>query len=147
VSSIEPNNAGDEVDCGQEVSCSLVIAHGDRTELLDLGEEILDQVACPLEVTIKFSRCRSVGLWRDHRGFAGRCQRFDDPLIGIEGFVTDQRVGLHIRQQVVGTNQIVSLAAGQMEADRIAECIDQGMDLGAQSAARAPDGLVFAVFF
>jgi hypothetical protein len=48
---------------------------------------------------------------------------------------------------VVGANQVVRLAAGQMEADRIAERIDQSMDLGAQSAARAPDGLVFVVFF
>jgi hypothetical protein len=41
----------------------------------------------------------------------------------------------------------VCLAAGQEEAKRIAERIDQCMDLGAQSAARAPDCLVFTGFF
>jgi hypothetical protein len=41
----------------------------------------------------------------------------------------------------------VSLTAGQEEADRIAERIDHGVDLGAQSTARAPDCLVFAGFF
>jgi len=39
------------------------------------------------------------------------------------------------------------LAAGQVEADRIAKGIDQGVDLGAQPAARTPDSLVFADFF
>jgi hypothetical protein len=32
---------------------------------------------------------------------------------------------------VVGANQVVRLAAGQEEADRIAERIDRGVDLGA----------------
>lgn len=40
----------------------------------------------------------------------------------------------------------MGLATGEMKADRIAEGIHQGMDLGAQSAARAPDGLVFTGF-
>jgi hypothetical protein len=32
---------------------------------------------------------------------------------------------------VVGADQIMSLAAGQVEAERIAERIDHGVDLGA----------------
>jgi hypothetical protein len=52
---------------------------------------------------------------------------------------------------MVSAHQVVSLAAGQEEADcvaqRIDQRIDQGVDLGAQSAARAPDRLVLADFF
>jgi hypothetical protein len=48
---------------------------------------------------------------------------------------------------VVGADQIMRLAAGQVKADRIAKGIDQGVDLSAQPAARAPDSLVFADFF
>ena len=48
---------------------------------------------------------------------------------------------------MVGAEQIVSLAPGEEEADRIAEGIDQGVDLGAQSTSRATDGLVFVCFF
>jgi hypothetical protein len=36
---------------------------------------------------------------------------------------------------VVGSDQVVCLAAGQEEADRIAQRVDQRMYLGAQSAA------------
>jgi hypothetical protein len=48
---------------------------------------------------------------------------------------------------VVGTDQVVSLTASQKHAGRVSERIDEGVDLGAQSAARAPDGLVIAGFF
>jgi hypothetical protein len=32
---------------------------------------------------------------------------------------------------VISADQIMCFAAAQMEADRVAQCIDQGMDLGA----------------
>ena len=48
---------------------------------------------------------------------------------------------------MVGPDQVVCLAAGQEEAERIAERIDQCVDLGAQPTARAPDRLVLARFF
>ncbi len=48
---------------------------------------------------------------------------------------------------MVGAHEIVGLTAGVMEADRVTNGIDQSMDLGAQPAAGAADGLVFAVFF
>jgi hypothetical protein len=40
----------------------------------------------------------------------------------------------------------VLLTAGQMKADRIAERIHQGMDLGGQPALAAPDRLVWPSF-
>ena len=48
---------------------------------------------------------------------------------------------------MVRSLQVVRLAAGQEEANRVAQRVDQGMDLGAQSAARAPDRLVLTSFF
>jgi hypothetical protein len=41
----------------------------------------------------------------------------------------------------------MSLSAGQKEVDRVAERIEQGVDLGAQSTTRSPDRLVLAGFF
>jgi hypothetical protein len=48
---------------------------------------------------------------------------------------------------VICTNEIMRLAARQMKANRVAEAINEGMDLGAQTTARAADGLVFVTFF
>jgi hypothetical protein len=59
----------------------------------------------------------------------------------------DQRIGCHRRQQVVRPHQVVCLAAGQEEANRVAQCVDQSVDLGAQPAARVPDRLVLTGFF
>ena len=69
------------------------------------------------------------------------------PASAGAGFVGDQGVGLHGGLKMIGTDQIMRLTAGQEEADRIAKSVDQGMDLGAQSAARAADRLVLAGFF
>jgi len=38
------------------------------------------------------------------------------------------------------------LAAGEEEADRVAQRIDQAVDLGAQFTERAPDRLILANF-
>ena len=100
-----------------------------------------------VEVAIEFAGHAAIGLRRDHGGFAGGCQGLDNPLIGIKRLVADQHVGLQIPQQVIGTNQIMRLAAGQMKADRIAQRIDQGMNLGAQPAPGASDRLILADFF
>ena len=71
----------------------------------------------------------------------------DDAQVGIEGFVGQEGTSLHVRQQGVRALQVVGLARGQEEADRIAQSIDQGMDLGAQAAFASADRLIFAVFF
>ena len=51
------------------------------------------------------------------------------------------------RQQVISADQVVRLAARQVDAGWVAESIDGGVDFCAQSAARAPDRLVLAGFF
>ena len=84
--------------------------------------------------------------WNDG-GLAGGGERLENPFVGIEALVGDQQVGLHTGQQVIGPGEIVRLAAGKVEARRVAESVDQGVDLGTQSATRAPDRLVRAVFF
>ena len=48
---------------------------------------------------------------------------------------------------MIRSDQIVGLPAGQVEADWVAERIDQGVDLGAQSTAGSSDRLVLAGFF
>ena len=116
-------------------------------ELLEFGEEVLDQVACLVGVLVEGPGHSAVRLGGDHNGFASRRQRLDDRCVGIESFVGNQQIGLHGWQQVVGADQIMGLSAGQEEGDRVAERIDQGVDLATQPTARSPDRLVLAGFF
>jgi hypothetical protein len=146
VSSIEPNRSGGEVDGGKEIPGGFVIARGDRPELLELAEEILDQTALFVEFPIEFARRQAVWSRRDDGGFASRRQGVEYAAIGIEGAIGDQQIGGHMRQQRIGSGQVVRLSRRQQEAQRIAERVDQGMDLGAQTAAAAAKCLILNFF-
>ena len=78
----------------------------------------------------------------DDRRLAGFSQRREHPLVGIEGFVGDERLGLKRGQPGIGPSQVMLLTTGEMKADRIAERIHQRVDLGGQPALAAPDRLV-----
>ena len=147
MSSIEPNDCCGEVNGGEKIAGGFVIACGDGAKLLELGEEVLDEVARLVDVTIEVSWCAAVRLGRDHRSLASGREGLNDPLVGVEGFVGDQDVGLHGGQQVVGAIEIMGLPTGQQEAGRIAKGVDSGMNFGGQPTAGEPDRLVFTDFF
>ena len=134
------------MDGSEEISGSFVVAGGNRPELLEFAEEILDQVALFVEFSIEFARHQAVWSRRDDGGFASRCQRVEYAAIGIEGAICDQQVGGHMRQQRISPGQIVRLSRRQQEAQRIAERVDQRMDLGAQTAAAVAKCLVLNFF-
>ena len=144
---MKPHYTRGKVDRGEKVARAFVVAGSDGTELFQLGEEILYQMASDIKMLVILPRFFAIGFGWNYRGFTGCRQRLEDSLIGIECFVGDQNVCLHVRQQVVGTDQIMGLPTGDVEAYRTAERINQGMDFGAQPPARAPDRLVFAGFF
>jgi len=134
------------VDGGEEIARGFVVAGGDGPELFEFTEEVFDQMALLVEVAVEVGRCKTVWSRRDDRGFAGARQGFADTGIGVKGFVGDQLVGRHLRQQRVGAKEIVGLSRGQQESERIAERIDQSMDFGAQPAAAKSDRLILVFF-
>lgn len=129
--------------CGKEVSGGLVVSSCDSSELLEPAVEILDEVARLVNLLVVGSLANAVSFGRNDRGFTRGAERLDDALIGIEGLVGQQSVGLHIRQQRIGALQIMGLAGGKQEGERIAEGVDQGVNFGAQPAFAASDRLVF----
>jgi len=135
------------MDGGEEVSGGLVVAGCDRAKLLEFGEEVFDQVARRVKMPIEFPGCLSVGLRWDHHFLSGGQERLDDPVVGVEGFVGEQDVRLHVWQQFIRAHEVVDLSAGQVESNRVSEGINQRMDLGAQSTSGSPDCLIFALFF
>ena len=146
MSSIEPDGSGGEVDGGKEIPGGFVVARGNRPELLEFAEEILDQVALFVEFSIELAGRRAVWSRRDYGGFASRRQPVEDTAIGIKGAIGDQQVGGHMRQQRINPSQVVRLSRRQQKAQRITERVDQRMDLGAQTAAAAAKGLVLSFF-
>ena len=112
-----------------------------------LCEEVLDQMARRIKLSVIVARRRLVGSRWNLRGLAGGRQRLKVARLGVGCLVGDERIDLDCGQQVVGPDQVVCLAAGQEEVDRVAQRVDQGVDLGAQSAARAPDRWSSPAFF
>ena len=69
-----------------------------------------------------------------------------DEGVGVEGLVGDQSAGVDGFDQRFGASQIVILAWAEHHLDRIAEGVDERMNLGGQSATGSTDRLR-AVFF
>lgn len=114
--------------------------------MLQRAEEALDEIALTIKGEIGLARLLPVGLGRDYRRdiavFEHRDQR-----VAIVSFVGNQCAGLDPFEQRFGLRNIGGLPRRQRKRDGIAESIDDCMDLGRQTAARAADGLVFPVFF
>src|SRR5215212_2275090 len=72
------------MDGGEEVSCGLVVARGDGTELFESGEEIFDQMARFVEFAVERAASATIGSGRDHHSLAGRRQWLDDTRIGVK---------------------------------------------------------------
>ena len=98
------------MESGEEIPRGLIVACSDAAELFKFAEEILDQVACLVERLIKLAGRCSVLPRRDDGGFSGTCQRLEDAIVGIVGFVGDQDRGGHLRQQRIGAGEIMGLS-------------------------------------
>ena len=113
--------------------------------MLEFIKEALDEVTFAVEREIAQALDFAVDFRRDDRSDRPLVQGVDE-RIGVEGLVGDQGIGIAGLNQFLCASQIVGLARGEHQVDRIAESIDERVDFGCQSAARAADRLL-AVFF
>jgi len=75
---------------------AVFITSGDGTELLKLADEILDEMACFVQLSVEIALRLAIALGRDHCDLA-RCQEgFDHALIGIKRFVGQHSVRFHL---------------------------------------------------
>ena len=144
---VEPDAGASESDGGEEVSCELVIAGGDAPEVLEFVEEALDEVALAVELGIDRAANPYVALGWDMGPSAAGLDDLDDGTGGVSA------VGDHVARQTEAIEQLRGgglvgrLAGGEHEADREAACVDDDMDLGAQSSTRTADGVIRAPLF
>jgi hypothetical protein len=134
LSSIKPNDVGDELDGGQKVARGLLVAGCDRTELLDLGEEALDQMALAIKRWVIVAQ-----RYRLARGGITAVLPAAASGSRTRSSASNALSAISVSASIVGRGSAPTRScpspAGQEKAERIAERIDQCMDLGAQSAA------------
>jgi len=133
------------MDSCEEISSGFFVAGRDGSELFERIEETLDEVAFGVEGEVALAVDLAVGFGRDHRRDAAHAQSFDE-AVRVVALVGDEGLRLDFGEQRIGLGDVVDLSAGEADRPRIAERVDDGVDLGRRSAARAPDRFLAAVF-
>ena len=114
--------------------------------MLEFAEEPLDEIALAIQGEVGLARGSPVGLGRDD-GNDVACFERRDQGIAVVAFVGEEGFGRDLVEQRFGLGDVGGLTRRQRQRNRVAERIDNSVDLGRQPAARSADGLIFAVFF
>lgn len=133
------------MNSGEEVPRGFLVTGCDAPEVFDGVEEPLDEVAFGVEREVARSLNLAVGLGRNDRDDVAYLEAGDE-AVGVVSLVGDHGVRLDLGGKRFSLGDVVNLAAGEADCERIAQGIDDGMDLGGQPAPRAPDGMVLAPF-
>lgn len=130
------------MDSGKEISCELVVASGDATEVFEAAETAFDNVSALVEALVEGMEDDTVGFVGDD----GLCAARDDggaQLIAVVSFVADEsRHGRCEREYLGCDGDVSSLTGAEVKNDWPAERIAQAMDFGRPPATRAADGLI-----
>jgi hypothetical protein len=146
VSSVEPEDYANQLDGGKECVSELVVTRGDGAEVFEFVKEPFNKVSLAIQGKVGVSLLKAVRLGRNDWLYSPLLKGFDQG-IGIIGFVSQERFGVNLIQQRLGLTDAGRLARSKRQSDRIAGCIDDGVDLGGQSATGAADGLILTFFF
>ena len=139
----EPDHHAGDAYHGQEGLGGFVVARGDAAEVFDFVDEAFDQMAFLVELGIVSDdpSARAVG---GDNGDRAALHQVRPEGIGVEGLVGDQDFHGQPVEQRFGLRHFVALAGSEADAQRVAEAIDSDVQLGAQPAARPPDGLILS---
>lgn len=130
------------MDGPQKVARGLVVARGNGPVLLQACKKVLDQMPNLVEVSVILARLFVRCPRRNNHILALVQQRLDQPGVGIVGLVGKDGLRGGVFEQDIGALQIMRLPGCEKKACRVAQCIDRGMDLGAQTAPTASEGLL-----
>lgn len=146
MSSVEPEDYANQLDGGKECVGELVVACGDGAEVFEFAKEPFNKVALAIQGKVGVSLLKTIRLGRYDWLYSPLLKGFDQG-IGIIGFVSQERFGINLIEQRLGLTDVGRLARSKRQSDRIAECVDDNMYLGGQSATGAADGLILTFFF
>ena len=136
--SAHPDSCGCEFDECEIVGGVLLVAGRDGSEVLELVEEALDAVPRSVQEGAEGGFVEPAGQRLDV-GEDAPCRHVLAEKVAVVGAVGDQDLaGAEALKHVGGAPAVVSLSLGQLQGDRQAVGIDEGVDLGGQPASRAP---------
>lgn len=108
--------------------------------MLEFGEEALDAPALLVGDAVIAVLVLAVTAWRDDR-FAALLVDQVVQAVGIVGAVCQNLARPDAPDQIAGRRHVVLLPGTENEADRQAEGVDYGVDLGAEPASGSTESL------
>ena len=126
------------MDGGEKVAGGPAVAGSDGTELLEPGEEVLDQVTHLIEVLVVGEIAGAVAHGWDDGGASGAVQDVAE-AIGVEGLVGEQAARPDAFDEWNRANTVVALAFGDLEGDRQPKRVDDQVNLGRRPTSRLAD--------
>jgi hypothetical protein len=135
------------LDHGEEVLSQFIVTGSDAAEMLQLGEEALDEVSLTVKPCAEVRFRRPVGLGRDVGKRPPVAERRAD-AIGIVCLVCEHdRTGDNVIQQCVGGLPIVTLSGGEAQPDREPLRIDDRVDFCRKPTSGATEAMISIPLF
>src|SRR5437764_2867603 len=127
------------MQAGEEIAGGFFVSGGDSSELFDELKETLDEIAFGVEGEVAIASDFAVQFWRDDRLDGSHFEALDEG-VGVVALVAEEGFGLRFGGEGFSLGDIVDLSAGEAERQRVAQGVDDHMDLWSQAAARAAYG-------
>ena len=131
------------MDEGKETSSELIVACGDSAELLELEEELFHKMAFLVEPPIDIPRIGLVfsGWDAEIRIMIG--DKLAQRPFAVSFVREDGRAfQANPAEQFFSDSDIVGVASGQYDLNRIAQGVDNGVNLGTSAASTDTDALI-----
>lgn len=121
---------GAESDEAHEVGKQLVVSGCDASEVLELAEEALNQIAFLVEIFVVGMWPTAIGPWRDDR-LGTSVQNGVVKVFGIVGAIGDDEAACNPLDQGSTKKNLAPMTWTGKQAGRIAEAIGGDVQLGA----------------
>jgi hypothetical protein len=126
---IEPEAGAGDVDEGEVVAGSFVVARSDGAKAFEVVEEDLDEVAEPVELSDEAVLARALRHRVDDRTHTLGTDGLQE-VIRVIAAVADESLATGVSEQLVGSRYFVALARRERDVERPALGVDDGVELG-----------------
>ncbi len=136
------------MDHSQKAAGRFIVTCGQPAKLLKATEKAFDFVAVPVQISVNHPLNKAVFFTRNY-GLGTQGGHLGQNGVGVVGFVGQHVAGPFSGREQVGHAPAIGLLAGpEHHAQRVAQRIDHGVNLGRQPAATPAEGFVAdAAFF
>ena len=122
------------------------VAGRDAAKLFEPIDTALDEIAPLIRFPIIFNRCLAIGPRRDN-GLDASVHQIVANFVAVVALVAEEFVRIHIvkfHQRIIAFD-LVHLAAGDIESQRVAFGVRAEVDFGREAAARAAERLLILI--